>query len=255
MEKLPISLVIITLNEEKNIARCIQSAPWVSDIVVLDSGSRDTTVEKAKALGARTFSENFRGFREQKQRATDLAKENWVLSLDADEALSVELSREIQEQVRKGMKDVNAFEIPRLSFHLGRWIFHGGWYPDYQIRLFHRQFCKWGGGHVHERVTGENPKRFKSPIHHWVFSDLADQVDTNNEYSSKGALDLYDRKENFSVFQMINKTFFKFLETFVWKKGFLDGVPGLIIAGGAAYSVFLKYAKLWELQNKREIKK
>lgn len=244
-----VSLVIITFNEEKNIKRCIESVPWVDDIVVLDSASKDRTQEIAKSLNARVFDEPFRGYREQKKRATDLAKHDWVLSLDADEALSPELSQEIQKILDQGEPQVDGFEIPRLSYHMGRWIHHGGWYPDWQLRFFNRKRTTWVGGHVHEKVRGSKVVRLKNNLLHWVFDDLSDQVAANNTYSTKGALDLYDKRKSFSLLKLIFKPVSKFLETYIIKLGFLDGLPGFIISVGAAYSMFLKFAKLWELKN------
>jgi glycosyltransferase involved in cell wall biosynthesis len=243
----PISLVVITLNEAQNIERCLRSVPWANDIVVLDSGSTDNTAEIAKKLGARVFIEPFRGYRAQKERVTSLAHNDWVVSLDADEALSSELSQEILNQFDSNL---DGYEMPRLSYHMGRWIRHGGWYPDYQLRFFNRTRCKWKGGHIHEHVEGRKIKRLKNPIHHWVFKDLADQVDTNNEYSSRGARDLYDRGRKFTGSMLLFKPLSKFLETYIWKRGFLDGTEGFIISVGASYSVFLKYAKLRELHRK-----
>jgi glycosyltransferase involved in cell wall biosynthesis len=240
----PISLVVITLNEAQNIERCLASVPWADDIVVLDSKSADDTVERAKKMGARTFVESFRGYKDQKVRATELAKNDWVLSLDADEALSPELQAEI---LKSFDEKADAFGIPRLSFHLGRWIRHGGWYPDLQLRLFHRKRAKWVGGHLHEKIEAGQVIRLKSPIYHWVFKDLADQVETNNEYSTRGARELYDRGQKPSALKMIFKPYGKFIETYLWKRGFLDGTEGFIISVGAAYSLFLKYAKLREL--------
>lgn len=245
-----ISLVIITLNEEKNIARCIESVPWADDVVVLDSNSQDGTQKIAQNLGARVFNEEFRGYRAQKERATELAKTDWILSLDADEALSPELSQEFLGIIENGEPDVDGFEIPRLSFHMGRWIRHGGWYPDAQVRFFHRKKAKWIGGHVHERVAVVKSRRLKSPILHWVFKDLSHQVSTNNVYSTKGALDLRDQGKRFSLFKLLTKPLSKFIETYIVKLGFLDGLPGFVISIGAAYSVFLKFAKLWELEKK-----
>ncbi len=249
MEKRPISLVIITLNEESNIARCIASAPFVSDILVLDSGSTDQTVELAKGLGARVIVEPWRGYFKQKLRATELAEQDWVLSLDADEALSPELAEEIRAlEFSEGsdLSGVDGFEMPRLSFHMGRWIRHGGWYPDRQLRLFHRGRAQWSGGMVHERVRAERVQRLRGDIHHYVFKDLSDQVQTNNEYSSLGAEDLRQRGKSFSLLKLLLKPWSKFFETYLLKGGFRDGLPGFIISVGASYSVFLKFAKLWE---------
>lgn len=247
MEKTPVSLVVITLNEEKNIERCLRSAPFVDDIVVVDSGSTDRTCEIAESLGARVYKEEWRGYYRQKVRATELAKHDWILSLDADEGLSPDLSAEIEALLNSELPE-DGFNIPRLSYHMGRWIHHGGWYPDAQIRFFHRSRCHWKEGNVHERLVGDNVRRLKAPIYHWVFEDIADQVDTNNEYSTLGAQDLADRGKNFSLLKLIFKPYSKFIETYILKRGFMDGLPGFIISVGAAYSVFLKFAKLWEMK-------
>ena len=255
MEKLPVSLVVITLNEEKNIERCLKSAPWVSEAVVVDSGSQDKTLALAQTLGAKTVVEPFRGFREQKEFATSLAKHDWVLSLDADEALSPELSEKLRQMFLLGtIENLDGVETPRLSFHLGRWVRHGGWFPDWQLRFFHRSRCRWVGGHVHERVAGTKIERVQEHIQHWVFQDLFDQVDTNNDYSSRGAKDLLDQGKRFSLLKLVLKPCSKFMETYFWKRGFLDGLPGFIISVGAAYSVFLKFSKLWELEKNRKAK-
>lgn len=247
MTKIPISLVVITKNEESNIERCLRSVPFAKDIVVLDSSSQDKTRELAKHMGARVFDEPFRGYRDQKQRAVDLATTDWILSLDADEALSPELAAEIQSLLNDSPKFA-AYEIPRLSFHMGRWIRHGGWYPDRQIRLFNRQLCKWEKGHVHEKISTPSLGRLQTSIQHWVFENLSDQVNTNNHYSSLGAKDLFERGKIFTLVHLLFKPVSKFVETYIWKLGCLDGMPGFIVAVGAAYSVFLKYAKLWEMR-------
>lgn len=243
-------MAIICLNEAGNIERCIQSVPFADDVVVVDSGSTDGTIELARAAGARVFVEEWRGFREQKKRATDLCHNDWVLSLDADEALSTEAATEIQKLWARGEQDsADGYEFPRLSWNLGRWIRHGGWYPDRQLRLYHRQRAEWqGGGHVHERVRASRVVRLTQPILHWPFPNLTEQVSTNNRYSGLGAHELYDRGRRFRLAKLVFKPCSKFLETYVIKRGFLDGLPGFIIAVGAAYSVFLKFAKLWELE-------
>jgi len=246
MPQLPISLVVITLNEEANIERCLKSVPFAQDIVVLDSGSTDRTVEIAKQCGARTFVEAFRGYGEQKRRACELAGEDWVLSLDADEALSPALAEEIRKLSPHTLAEYEGYEMPRLSFHMDRWIRHGGWYPDYQLRLFNRKQAGWQNLKLHERVEAKRVGALRADIYHYVFKNLADQVETNNEYSTLGAQELQHRGRKFSVTMLVLKPISKFLETYIWKRGFLDGIPGFVIAVGAAYSVFLKFAKLWE---------
>lgn len=248
MQKLPLSLVVITLNEEKNLKRCLQSAPFVSEIVVLDSGSTDKTKEVAESMGAKFVYEKWRGFGGQKAYAVELASYDWVLSLDADEALSEDLQLEIQNNFIK-FNEQTGYQIPRLSFHLGRWIRHGGWHPDYQLRLFNRKFSKWSLSDVHEKVISPNIDHLKHNILHWVFEDLGTQVQTNNKYSSLLAKGLIEKNKSVSGGKIIIKTIVKFVELYVFKKGFLDGVPGLIIAIGGAYSVSLKWSKLWEHKN------
>lgn len=246
----PCSLVVITLNESLNIERCLRSAPFVQDLVVLDSGSTDSTVDIAKACGARVFVEPFGGYSKQKIRATELALHSWIISLDADEALSEELAQEIQAQLKNpsSLEAHDAFLASRVSYHLGKWIRHGGWYPDRQIRFFHRERARWREGEIHERLTAQRVGRLKGDIRHWVFLNLSDQVNTNNEYSELGARELKRRGKKFRFALLILKPLGKFFETYVWKRGFLDGMPGFIISVGAAYSMFLKYAKLWELE-------
>jgi glycosyltransferase involved in cell wall biosynthesis len=245
-----ISLAIISLNEGANIERCIRSVPFASDVVVVDSGSVDGTQELAAKLGARVVQENWRGYREQKKFATELCRHDWVLSLDADEALSPEAAKDVQHLLESSeIENADGYEFPRLSWNLGRWIRFGGWYPDRQLRLYHRGRAEWrGGGHVHERVVAERVVRLRHPILHWPFATHSEQVATNNRYSSLGAQELFDRGVRFSLPKLILKPISKFLETYLIKRGFLDGLPGFIISVGAAYSVFLKFAKLWELE-------
>ncbi|MBX3022010.1 MAG: glycosyltransferase family 2 protein [Bdellovibrionales bacterium] len=243
----PLSLVVITRNAEAHLDRCLKSVPFASDVVVLDCGSNDRTQEIATANGARVFEEEWRGFGPQKRRATELANTDWVLNLDADEALSPESQEELKRLLINAPAE-DAFAFPRLSFHMGRWIRHGGWYPDLQVRLYDRRRAQWTTAPIHEKVAANKIGRLKQPILHWVFDDLTHQVNTNNRYSGLGADDLIAKGRRFSLFNLIVKPQVKFLETYIWKRGFLDGMPGFIIAVGAAYSVFLKWAKLWERQ-------
>jgi glycosyltransferase involved in cell wall biosynthesis len=243
----PVSLIVITRNAEAHIARCLRSVPFAADKVVLDSGSSDRTVEIAKSLGARVFSEEWRGFGPQKARATALAQTDWVLNLDADEALSEGAQKELQQLCNDSLS-IDAYSFPRLSFHMGRWIRHGGWYPDRQVRFYNRQRAQWSAAALHEKVEAAQVLALREPILHWVFQDLTDQVQTNNRYSGLGAQVLLAQGRRFCLFHLLTKPGVKFLETYIWKRGFLDGMPGFVIAVGAAYSVFLKWSKLWELE-------
>ena len=245
----PLTLAVITRNADAHLERCLRSVPFATDILVLDCGSTDRTRQVAEACGARFVTEEWRGFGPQRRRATALAKYDWVLMLDADEALSPESQAEVQSLLAGPMGD-EAFAFPRLSQHMGRWIRHGGWYPDWQIRLYDRRQVNWSDAQVHEKIQSAHPVRLKEPLFHWVFKDLSHQVDTNNRYSSLGAEELHRRGRSFALFNLLVKPKVKFFETYIFKRGFLDGMPGFIIAVGAAYSVFLKWAKLWESQKR-----
>lgn len=245
----PFSLVVITKNAEGHLARCLNSVPFAGEKIVLDSGSTDRTVQIAKECGARVYVEEWRGFGRQKRRATELAQNHWILSLDADEALGPESQKELQELMSSPrLQQADAFAFPRLSFHMGRWIRHGGWYPDWQIRLYDRTRANWSEADLHEKVQARQVLYLSHPILHWVFQDLADQVQTNNRYSTLGSQALQEKGQSFWLIHLIVKPWVKFIECYIWKRGFLDGLPGFVIAVGAGYSVFLKWAKLWELK-------
>lgn len=247
--KKPLTLVVITLNEEQNIERCLKSVPFADEIVVVDSGSHDRTCEIAKSLNAKVYVEPFKGYGPQKNFGALQASHDWILSLDADEALSSDLATEIQNLLKsENLENQDGYFVPRRSFHLGRWIKYGGWYPDRQLRLFHRGRAKWNDSLVHEEIQIEKVGALKNDILHWVFRDLSHQIEANNRYSSLGAQELLKRGKRFSIFNLIIKPITKFIECYLIKRGFLDGMPGFIIAVGAAYSVFLKWSKLWELK-------
>lgn len=243
----PLSVVIITLNEEANLERCLKSVPFAAEKIVVDSFSTDRTVQIAQSFGAKVVQEKWRGYGAQKDFAVGLASHDWILSLDADEALSPELENEILERFSELDPEVG-YRLPRLSCHMKRWIRHGGWYPDYQLRLFNRRHSKWSQDSLHEKVQAKRTENLRSNLLHWVFDDIADQVRTNDKYSTVGAEDLHRRGKKFSLLKLLIKPPVKFVENYFWKQGFRDGLPGFIIAVGSAYSVFLRWAKLWELE-------
>lgn len=251
MTKLPISLVVVTLNEELHIERCLRSAPFVNDIVVVDSFSTDRTAELAEQNGARVFKEKWKGYGPTKAFATAQARNSWILSLDADEALSPELADEIMNKF-PNLDPEAGYLVPRKSYHLGRWINFGGWYPDYQLRLFNKDKSQWNSAALHEKVEVKKEAKLRHDVLHYVFDDLSDQVITNDKYSTLGAKHLKESGKKFSYLKLIFKPFIKFVETYIFKRGFLDGMPGFIISIGAAYSMFLKFAKLWELEHVRK---
>ena len=250
-----ISAAIITYNEEKNIKRCINSLDFCDEIIVVDSLSSDSTCNIARSMDVKVIDQKFLGHIAQKQLAVDNCTNNWILSLDADEELSDELKQEIQNLIKQPL-EYDAYIMPRVSFHLGRWIRHGGWYPDAKIRLFNKQKAKWGGYNPHDKVIVDGTVgKLNNDLRHYVFKDLHHNIDTNNSYSTIMAKDLDKDGKKFSYLKLFLKPIGKFLEVYIYKRGFLDGMAGFIIAIGASYSMFLKFAKLWEMQNikKKEI--
>lgn len=249
IQNIRISAAIITLNEEENIEACLNSLSWVDEVVVVDSLSTDQTVAMATRLGAKVISQKFLGHVKQKQLAVDSCQHDWVICLDADERVSTELRDNIQTLFEKTPEKElkNGYTVSRCSFHLGRWIRHGGWYPDRNIRLFNRQHGHWGGVDPHDKITIEGtPGHLTGDLLHYVFRDLAHNVATNNFYSGISADILFSEGKKPSLLKLFCKPIGKFLETYLIKRGFLDGLPGFIISVGAAYSMFLKFAKLWE---------
>ena len=238
-----ISAAIITYNEERNIARTLESLRCCDEIVVVDSGSTDRTVELANKLGARVLEMAWRGYAGQKNYASDCCQNDWVLSLDADEALSEALEAEIW-QIKKNGPEFDAYTMPRLAQYLGRWILHSGWYPDRKIRLFDRRHAKWVGNFVHESVVVEGRVgHLNANILHFTCSSLSEHLRTLDRYTTLAAEQLVSQKADIGWKELALDPAWTFFRTYVLQRGFLDGYEGLAIAYTAAFYNFLKYAK------------
>jgi glycosyltransferase involved in cell wall biosynthesis len=238
-----ISATIITYNEERKIARAIESLRCCDEILVLDSGSIDRTVELASNLGARVVESEWRGFAGQKNYASELAAHDWVLSIDADEALSEALEAEIW-QLKKNGPRFDAYTMPRLAQYLGRWIFHSGWYPDRKVRLFDRRRASWVGKFVHEsvRVNG-TVGHFDANLLHFTCDSLSEHLKTMDRYTTLAAEQIIAEKRRVGWANLVLDPPWTFFKTYVIDRGFLDGTEGLAIAYMAALYNFLKYAK------------
>jgi len=242
-----LSVIIITKNESAHISGCLQSVAWADEIIVLDSGSQDDTVELCRAVTDKVYSTDWQGFGIQKQRALDKATGDWVLSIDADEIVTPELKAEIQQAMQSS--DINGFEIPRLSNYCGRAMRHGGWFPDYVLRLFRREFGQFTNHVVHERIVVEgNIARLNTPFLHDAFVDFEEVLHKVNNYSTLGATVLYDRGVRSSLPKAIMKGLWTFIRTYFLKAAFLDGQQGLMLAISNAEGAYYKYVKLWALQ-------
>jgi glycosyltransferase involved in cell wall biosynthesis len=259
-----ISVVIIAHNEEANIGRTLASVqPLVADgkgeVIVVDSGSTDRTVEIAKSFGAKIFIEDWKGYAAQKNSAIDKASGNWVLSLDADEALEHGLADEVmtigEARSRGGIASPVGFSIPRKNFFLGRWIKHGGFWPDPKLRLFRK-----GAACFEKRLVHEDAKlidgicgRLKHPLLHYSYPTLTAYIDHMNRYSSLGAeMAAAKRPRGFSLFNIVLRPLATFIYNYFFRLGFLDGREGLLLHLYHAVYVSWKYAKLWELARKKE---
>jgi glycosyltransferase involved in cell wall biosynthesis len=238
-----ITATIITLDEERNIQRAIESLRCSDEILIVDSGSVDRTVELAEKLGARVIEAGWRGYSGQKNWAAEQASNDWILSLDADEALSEALEAEIWNLKKNGPR-ADAYTMPRLAKYLGRWILHSGWYPDRKVRLYNRRKAKWVGEFVHERVEVSGPiAHLKSNILHFTCDSLSEHVKSLERYTTLAAQELVARKAPIGWLQMIFDPPWTFIRTYFLQLGFLDGLEGIIIAYMASFYTFLKYAK------------
>jgi glycosyltransferase involved in cell wall biosynthesis len=238
-----ISATIITCNEERNIVRVIESLRCCDEIVVVDSGSTDRTCELAANLGARVLESPWPGYAKQKNLAAERAGNDWILSLDADEALSEGLEAEIWK-IKKNGAHFDAYTMPRLPKYLGRWIFHGGWYPDRKIRLYNRTKARWTGDFVHESVVCEGTiGHLESQILHYTCDSLSEHLRTLDRYTTLAAEQIVWRKTKVPLWRLIFDPPWTFVSTYFFKLGFLDGLEGLAIAYMAAFYTFLKYSK------------
>lgn len=252
MAKPKLSAAVITCNEEKNICRCLESVRWMDELIVVDSFSSDHTVGLARRYTDKVVQRTWPGHVRQKQFALEQATGDWILSLDADEELSPEAAAEIKSVLTAVPADVNGYSFPRQSFYLGRWIRHGGWYPDRKVRLVRCGHASWGGDDPHDKLVAEGQTRdLNGKINHYVYADISHQLRTVDSFSSITALQWLSQGRRAGTGTLIFKTMAKFFETYVWKLGMLDGMAGFIISVISSYYVFLKYAKLWELQKGR----
>jgi glycosyltransferase involved in cell wall biosynthesis len=238
-----ISATIITSNEERNLPRALESLRCCEEILVVDCGSTDRTVPLARQLGARVIEAEWRGYAAQKNFAAEQACHDWILSLDADEALSEALEAEIW-QLKKTGPECDAYTVPRLAQYLGRWILHSGWYPDRKIRLYDRRKGRWVGEYVHERVqTQGRVGHLRSNLLHFTCSSLSEHLKTLDRYTTLAAQELVARRQKVGWRHLILSPAWTFLRTYLLQLGFLDGFEGLTIAHMAAAYTYLKFAK------------
>lgn len=247
----PVSAALITLDAARTLDAALASVAFCDEIVVLDSGSTDGTPSRARAAGARVEHRDWTGFRDQKNAAAALCRHDWVLSIDADEAVGPDLAREIEALFAHGEPREAGWSMPRLTRYLGRDIRTGGWYPDRAVRLYDRRRGRWVGGRVHERVEVDGPVgRLVGDLHHDPYATLGHHLEKMNRYTSLAAETMHARGKPVGWSDFVLRPPLAFGKQYLLRRGFTQGVPGFVVAASTAMSVFLKYVKAWDLRRR-----
>ena len=242
-----LSVTIITKDEEHDIGAALASVSWADEIVVVDSHSTDRTVEIASRATRRVIVRDWPGYVEQKNYAAAQAAHDWILSLDADERVTPALAAEIR-RVLDAPAHV-AYDMPRVTWHLGRWMRGTDWYPDRQTRLYDRRSARWTGKYVHEAVTvNGSTGRLQGELLHFAYRDIADHLETIDRYTTYAARQMYESGRRTTTVMLAVHPPLAFLRNYVAKGGFRLGAAGLIVSAMNACYVLLKFAKLWQLQ-------
>jgi glycosyltransferase involved in cell wall biosynthesis len=253
-DSVPLSVVIITFNEERNIGRCLESVRGVADeIVVVDSYSTDRTEEICRNYGARFIRHPFEGHIQQKNFALSQATHPCVLSLDADEALSPELKKSVLA-ARSGW-DADAYEMNRLTNYCGHWIRHTDWYPDPKIRLFDKRKASWGGANPHDRVElapEASQKHIGGDILHYSYHSISQHLQQLNYFTDIGAQVAFEKGKKAPLPVMLLSPVTKFIKSYIIRRGFLDGYYGFLVCAISAFASFIKYVKLRELHRQHD---
>ena len=247
-----LSVTIITKNESADIEAALASVAWADEIVVVDAESDDDTVARASRATGRVVVRPWPGYVAQKNFAASLASHDWILSLDADERVTPRLAGEIRALL-DGAPPHQAYRIPRVTWHLGRWIRSTDWYPDYQLRLYDRRVAEWTGRYVHEgvRVNG-TIGRLRQELQHFAYRGIADHLETMDRYTTLAAQQMHEDGRRAGFIDLAVHPPLAFLRNYLIKGGFRDGLPGLIVSAMNAHYVLLKFAKLWEMEGNQK---
>jgi glycosyltransferase involved in cell wall biosynthesis len=244
----PVSVAIVTRNEEVNIEDALKSVSDADEIVVIDAFSTDRTVEICRKYTGSIYQFEWEGYARQKQKAVDLTSGEWVLVLDADERVTPELKKEITDLLSDS-PDVNGFFIPRKNYFLGKWIRHGGWWPDHTLRLFRKDQGGLEQREVHEKITVKGPVGYlRNPLVHYTYWSISEFTARMEHYSSLSATEIRNRAGRAGIMSLIFKPLATLLKMYLLRLGFLDGTRGLMLAVLYSHYTFLKYAKTWEKQ-------
>lgn len=246
-----LSVTIITKNEEKNIERCLRSLSWVDEIVVVDTGSTDSTKRICQKYNCKIVESSWLGFGKTKKLAVDSAKNDWILSIDSDEEVTNELRNEILSILKSPSN--NAYRIKRTSFYLDRMIKHCGWNSDYPLRLFNRKYGNFNDKEIHESVVmteGIVVRKIEQIILHYTYPTIDSHINKVNRYSRLQAEEMKQKGKSYSLIAAKIFAINKFINMYLLRLGLLDGKEGFILCSIASFGVYLKYVKLWKLNKK-----
>lgn len=247
---MPLTATIVTYNEAANISDALDSVSWADERIVVDSHSTDDTVAIARAKGARVEVRDWPGYSDQKNYAASIASHDWILSLDADERVTPELAAEIRALLN-GTPSAGGYRVPRVTWYLGRWIRTTDWYPDYQLRLYDRRAGRWNGRRVHESVALDGPPgQLRGELQHYAYTNISEHLATIDRYTTLAAEQWFAEGRRAHAFSAVVHARLAFARNWILRRGILDGQVGLLVSQLNAHYVFLKFAKLYELQHK-----
>ena len=243
-----LSVITLTLNEERNIGECLESVRWADEIIVIDAGSIDRTLELARAYTRHVEVLPWKGYGAARNSALERTTGDWILWLDADERVTPELAGEIRSILANDPTGIDGYAVPRRAFFCGKWIRHCGWYPSRVVRLFRRGKARFSETRVHEQLVIDGKVAdSRNDLLHFTDPDLDHYFAKFNSYTSLAAQDLYNAGRRFRVSDIVLKPAFKLFNMYVLRLGFLDGLHGLVLCVASAAYVYTKYAKLWDL--------
>ena len=248
-----VSAIVVCYNEEENIGACLESVRWCDEIVVIDSFSTDGTVEICRRFTDRVIQKAWAGYRDQKAFAHSQATQDWVLLVDSDERVTPELREEIGQALARDKDEYSGYALPRLVFYLNRWWRRGGWYPDYDVRLFRRERATWGGTDPHEKIIVDGKvRRLRHPLHHFSYRNIDAHIERINRFTSISSRELRGSGRSWRLADALFRPAGRFFRSYFLQRGFMEGFAGFYVAVTAAVYVFLKYAKLWELETEEK---
>jgi glycosyltransferase involved in cell wall biosynthesis len=243
-----LTVITITRDEERNIQECLESVQWADQLVVVDSGSRDRTVELARGYTGDVYSIDWAGYGHARNIALEHAAGEWILWLDADERVSAELAAEIRDLLGRDESGFSGYSVARRAFFLGKWIKHCGWYPSRVVRLFRKERGKFSENRVHERLELQGEVgTLQHDLLHYTDPNLQQYLAKFNKYTTLAAQDMASNGKSFRLWDLLVRPPFTFVKMYILRLGFLDGIHGFILSVLSSAYVFSKYAKLWEL--------